>query len=273
MDLRRSRTRMWERPLRILLLRPYRCRHCGNRQYSFTWPQGETVRHPSRSLSLRQFPADERQAAADSVRGRKSSKAILIYGLLLCLLAVGIFSVRFRNTLVIRRALNALPSPIAAGPNRVPDALPAPEIASSAKSFAAEAPQAKSEAAAETPRALPPANSRAPVSREEGAKASSSAEAMLAPRPKIPGNLKSRITSDNTVDVRVRIDKSGRVIAATPVSASGPVATSLVRYALATARRWRFRPARQNGKPVSSNTVLEFHFRPSENLVSRVDVN
>src|ERR1700730_8553116 len=35
--LRWSRRSIWERPLRLLFLRPYRCRSCRSRAYTFTW--------------------------------------------------------------------------------------------------------------------------------------------------------------------------------------------------------------------------------------------
>ena len=35
--LRWSRRSIWERPLRLLFLRPYRCRSCRHRAYIFTW--------------------------------------------------------------------------------------------------------------------------------------------------------------------------------------------------------------------------------------------
>ena len=268
-DLRKSRTRMWERPLRILLLRPYRCRHCGHRQFAWIRGQQAVIRHESPSLSITQIPL-ERHATMGSVR---VGKWILIYGLLACLLAAGIFNARSGNALRIRHAFESARLFLIPPPKQSSDDPPAHEISSTAELPAVEVPSPHNEAVTTPPDSIQSAEPHASASREESAKGSSSAEAMRAPRPSVPAKIKSTITSDNTIDVRVRIDKSGRVIEATPVSASGPVATSLVRYALNTARRWRFRPARQKGKPVPSETVLEFLFRPSENLVSRVDTH
>jgi len=80
----------------------------------------------------------------------------------------------------------------------------------------------------------------------------------------LPSEIRSTISSDNAVDVDVRIDEWGKVISAVPVSTSGPVAQSLLPYAVQAAHGWRFRPARQNGAAVRSDKVLEFLFRPSD---------
>lgn len=87
-------------------------------------------------------------------------------------------------------------------------------------------------------------------------------EALRAPDPTLPAKVQSSITSDNTVAVRMRINRSGKVIRATVASASGPESSSVAHYAVATAYRWRFRPAQENGKPVPTEKVVEFLFRP-----------
>ena len=87
------------------------------------------------------------------------------------------------------------------------------------------------------------------------------AEAIRAQRPSVPPDVKSAITTDNVVNVRVVIDALGKVTAATVVSANGRMASSLTPYAVRAARSWRFKPARQNGKAVRSDKVLQFLFR------------
>ena len=183
----------------------------------------------------------------------------MLYGILTCLLIGAIVSTR-----LVHRTLNVERSSLMPATNKVPYESLEHEI-SSAKSSPVEAPQVTSDAMTKVPDSVQLAEPRTPVSREGDDQDSSSAEAIRALRPKVPVKIKSTITSDNTVEVRVRIDESGRVIGATPVSASGPIATSLVRCAVDAARRWRFRPARQNGKPVRSERVLEFLFRLSDN--------
>ena len=52
--LRWSRRSIWERPLRLLFLRPYRCRSCRHRAYVFTWrlsPEKGARRSASPDLS------------------------------------------------------------------------------------------------------------------------------------------------------------------------------------------------------------------------------
>ncbi|HLG94862.1 MAG TPA: TonB family protein [Bryobacteraceae bacterium] len=72
------------------------------------------------------------------------------------------------------------------------------------------------------------------------------------------------MSSDNVVNVEVEIDALGKVTGAQVVSTSGPMAASLAPLAVQAAKSWRFRPARQDGKPVRSNKVLQFLFRPSD---------
>ena len=263
---------MWERPLRLVFLRPYRCRDCGHRQYAFTFRQRATIQSQSRSLPDTQFPSGVSQAAAGSVRLGNSRKWILIYAVLTCMAIGAIASLRLGNGLLRRDYLNALRLSLARLVHKVHDESPQPETGA-LKSPQAEAPRTTADEAAKAPASVQLMEPRSSVSRDEDASGLSSAEAMRAPRPKLPASIKSKITSDNTIRVRVRIDKSGRVAAATVLSADGAAATSLVRYALATARRWRFRPARQNGTPIRSEIVLEFQFRPTEIVVSRVEAS
>jgi len=260
---------MWERPLRLLFLRPYRCRDCEHRQYDFIWRQKATTRRQSHSLSESQFLPDTPHTTAGAAQIGNRKKWML-YGLLSCLLTGAIVSMKFGNTGLIRRSVNAARSLLIPLANRVSNES-SEHGAPSVKSSQVKPPQETSAAAAKAPASVQLLERRSTVSGNEDAKNSSSAEAVRAPRPKLPANIRSKITSNNTVAVRVRIDKQGRVVGATAESTSGPVATSLVRYALATARRWRFRPARQNGKPVRSEIVLEFLFGSSDSVVSRVE--
>jgi protein TonB len=250
-SLHESRTRIWERPLRLLLLRPYRCRDCGHRQYGFILRRGAIGGYQSRSL-----------ATEGAVRIGHNKKWMVISGLLTGSLVAAIAGLRFGNALLHRDSLNASQSSWAPPAKKAYNESPESET-SAAKSNLTKAPRFTIGAAGDTQGPIQSAEPRGPTSPEEDAQDSSSAKAIRAPRPKLPAEIKSTITTDNTVAVRVHIDKSGRVVGATAASASGPVATSLVRYAVAAARQWRFQPARRNGKPVQSERVLEFLFRPS----------
>jgi periplasmic protein TonB len=259
--LRRSRTRIWERPLRLLLIRPCRCRDCEHRCYVFIWPHGRTILDQLRFMLGRQFSAEE------SARVRSGKRWRLLYGLLTCfLVALGSFA--FRNAFLNQRSTNGTewsrfaPSGVTQveSPEREATAVKSSPPAPAKRPTADLSPQHKSMRvpAASSARS---AEQLTPFSHASG---SSSAQAIRAERPKIPANLKSAISSENKVEVRVHIDESGKVTDAVAVSATGAMATSLVRYSLETARRWRFRPARNNGKPVRSDRVLEFLFRPSD---------
>lgn len=67
------------------------------------------------------------------------------------------------------------------------------------------------------------------------------------------------LQSPVTVQVRVAIDDSGKVTKVTPLS----TATNnfrLVDSAVHAARFWTFAPAQLNGRPVTSEMILEFRF-------------
>lgn len=239
--LRRSRTRVSERPLRLVLLRPYRCRDCGYRQYGAVWH----ARTPERPLG--DYRPNKRADLAGMLR----------YAFLLAFVLVGTAAtVRFRQPLgdfgrgalaTAReswfRAENKSAAPIWQTARKRPKADSPETTADEGNLDAAE------EAA--------PSSS---ASRDDTKGAAS--EALRAPHPTLPAKVQSRITSDNTVAVRMRINRSGKVIRATVASASGPESSSVAQYAVATAYRWRFRPTRESGKPVQTEKVVEFLFRP-----------
>jgi len=62
-----------------------------------------------------------------------------------------------------------------------------------------------------------------------------------------------------SVQVRVEIDAAGKVVKVTPV-AENPENPRLVEAALEAAKAWLFQPARQDGRPVPSEMVLNFRF-------------
>ena len=229
--------------------------------------QEPTILEQTRSLSEIQSHPNEGAATLGTSR-----KWILVYGLLGCLFIVAVASLKFGHALLTHL-------PVDGGRW----ASFGSKTLARGKSLSAEAIEVKTptrEAAAE-PRTIPPLSLRktktmpaaAPthsaeppdsISHAENKSGSSVAEAIRAERPMLPADIQSSITSDNVVKVRVRIDESGRVTDATVFSATGPVVASLESYALDTARHWRFRPARNNGKAIRSDRVLEFLFRPSD---------
>jgi TonB family protein len=82
--------------------------------------------------------------------------------------------------------------------------------------------------------------------------------------PAVPRGVGPRITSDTQVNVEVNIDDKGRVTNARVVSTKGAAAALLTIEALKAAQLFRFRPAQQNGRNVSSVMVLTFHFEPAQ---------
>jgi outer membrane biosynthesis protein TonB len=65
------------------------------------------------------------------------------------------------------------------------------------------------------------------------------------------------------VDVKVRIDETGRVVKAEPLPGTEPVSSSLVGAARNAAMQWRFEPARRGNQPLPSDLVLKFQYRPA----------
>ena len=78
-----------------------------------------------------------------------------------------------------------------------------------------------------------------------------------------PG-IRARILSPIVVNVDVRIDAAGRVVAATANGGGDGVFRFLAEQATAAARSSRFRPARAaDGTPVPSAAALSFVFEPA----------
>jgi TonB family protein len=247
--LRRSRIRFWETPLRLIHVRPFRCRECGHRFYASVSYGPPTVHDEVGTPRESQVPSEAIGASAGGLR--IGGKWMLVYGLLTCLLIGAIVSLKFGTKLQNWRSWVDRSSSVP----RTTEARK--ELTSSETSVFKPAP-----ASATVRSSLANIKRGQPSPRQEQNGPSSAAVAIRAERPKLPGAVQSAITSDNVVEVRVQIDSSGKVTNATAVSAKGPVAMSLENYALEAARRWRFRPAQKSGRPVGSDKVLEFLFRP-----------
>jgi hypothetical protein len=79
-------------------------------------------------------------------------------------------------------------------------------------------------------------------------------------QPAVPPNLHSIIPTALSIEVRVEIDKEGRVVSAAPVDVVTPAQKLLAPEAAQAARLWRFEPARRNQEPVPSEATLKFDF-------------
>jgi hypothetical protein len=110
---------------------------------------------------------------------------------------------------------------------------------------------------------LPPARAPAP-SEATGAPASASAASLYHPPeplrrvvPRFPAESLRAIASPLTVEVRVGIDKSGKVTQADliPVRGANPLVLERV---LTAARQWTFTPARRGDVPIAGEFVLQF---------------
>jgi hypothetical protein len=139
-------------------------------------------------------------------------------------------------------------------------AAPAPQIQQAALS----APQPP-RIAAEAPKPVSP--SVTPQQMAEPPRPSSVLTAVTrvdpSPLRSVPASWPRSVARNAATDVKilVRIDPRGRVIGATPMQRT--VANfPFVDAALSAARGWTFSPALENGKPVSSETVLTFRFTP-----------
>ena len=76
----------------------------------------------------------------------------------------------------------------------------------------------------------------------------------------LPANLRAQLDRAVTVGVKVTIDANGNVVRAAPEDVSQPAQKLVSPLAVQAALKWRFQPARRNGRPVSSETVLKFAF-------------
>ncbi|MDQ6708109.1 MAG: TonB family protein, partial [Acidobacteriota bacterium] len=88
------------------------------------------------------------------------------------------------------------------------------------------------------------------------------AEVLLRVRPEISEGIRSRITRETVVLVKVNIDATGRVTRATPITRGDSVITYVGLRASEAARSWRFEPAKNNSIPAPSSQVIRFVFEP-----------
>ncbi len=142
-----------------------------------------------------------------------------------------------------------------------PDLRPPTPTASASNLPQANLPQAN--LAQTNPAPTSPARTQpAPPPSPKAFSSSEGAEAVRAIQPSLSSAVRLMIKSDNVVEVQVRIDENGKVVAAKPISAKGAVAGFLARSAVEAAMGWQFRPAKLNGKAIASEKTLQFLFRP-----------
>jgi len=80
--------------------------------------------------------------------------------------------------------------------------------------------------------------------------------------PVVPASIRPRIRGPIPIDVRVQVDTHGRVTDAEPVKKPhAGVESYLAGRAVDAARKWRFEPAQQDGKPVQGTDTIHFVFR------------
>ncbi len=78
--------------------------------------------------------------------------------------------------------------------------------------------------------------------------------------PEVPEGIRPRITAPQPIDVKVSIDRQGRVTSAVPIQHGEGLINYLAERAVAAAKEWTFKPATQAGKPVASSRTIHFVF-------------
>jgi len=79
--------------------------------------------------------------------------------------------------------------------------------------------------------------------------------------PTVAAGIRPRIKDKIPIDVRVRVDTKGKVMAATAITKThSGLEAYLATRAVSAARLWRYEPARQNGKPVQADQTIHFVF-------------
>ena len=78
--------------------------------------------------------------------------------------------------------------------------------------------------------------------------------------PEVPEGIRPRITSPLPIDVRVSIDREGRVTKAAAIQHEDGLVDYLGKRAVAAAKQWTFTPAKRGGKAVDSTRTIHFVF-------------
>jgi len=116
-----------------------------------------------------------------------------------------------------------------------------------------------------------PATSSAPRAPAPKTTAASRDGVVKQVLPDVPQSAKNTITGTIKVAVRVDVDSSGKVTAATFKSA-GP-SKYFANLALKAAERWEFSAPEVNGQPAGSTRILQFRFKRTSTQVSPQRLN
>ena len=83
--------------------------------------------------------------------------------------------------------------------------------------------------------------------------------------PIYPRELKGIGPQSKTIEIRVFIDETGRVVKAEPLPPKVWVSQSIIRACLQAVSFWRFKPARKGGQNVPGEMLLQFEFKAPGN--------
>ncbi len=86
------------------------------------------------------------------------------------------------------------------------------------------------------------------------------AEAVRRVQPEITEGIRSRISQEMTIIVKIDIDEKGRVTHAAPVTRGDGLTSYLSSRAGEAALKWQFEPAHEDGRAVASSQVIRFVF-------------
>jgi TonB family protein len=78
--------------------------------------------------------------------------------------------------------------------------------------------------------------------------------------PRVPSEIARDLTSEVLVALKLKVDNTGRVSSVELISHGGDRA--LVQLAGDAAYEWQFQPAQMKDRPVSSEVIAHFRFRP-----------
>jgi len=87
--------------------------------------------------------------------------------------------------------------------------------------------------------------------------------------PNVPRSARNTIQGKIKVNVRATVDAAG-VVSAASLESPGP-SKYFANLALSAARRWKFKPAQVDGKPVSSKWTLRFRFERAGTEVAPIE--
>jgi TonB family protein len=87
-------------------------------------------------------------------------------------------------------------------------------------------------------------------------------QVLVGPTPDISHSMHPPLYKDLFIHIAVKINEQGNVTSATLAPVASGVPSYFANQALTAARRWRFSPAKLNGRPVQSEMVIKFHFEP-----------